>query len=141
MARAYGDLCEFRLGPQRMFLVNNPDAIGDILVTYQRNFVKSRALQRLKILLGEGLLTSEGDFHLRQRRLVQPAFHPGRLAAYAAVMTDCAVQARERWAPGGTVDMSHEMMRVTLAIVARTLFSADVEAEAGEIGDSLTAIL
>ncbi len=141
LARAYGDLCQFRLGPQRTFLVNDPDAIRDVLVTHQGNFVKSRALQRLKILLGEGLLTSEGEFHLRQRRLAQPAFHRGRLAAYAAVMTDCAVRARERWAAGDTVDMSHEMMRVTLAIVARTLFSADVEGEAAEIGDSLTAIL
>ncbi len=141
MARAYGDLCQFRLGPQRTFLVNNPEAIRDILVTHQGNFVKSRALKRLKILLGEGLLTSEGEFHMRQRRLAQPAFHRGRLAGYAAIMTGCAVQARDRWAPGETVDMSHEMMRVTLAIVARTLFSADVEGEAGEIGESLTAIL
>ncbi len=141
MARAYGDLCEFRLGPQRTFLVNHPEAIRDVLVTHQGNFVKSRALKRLKILLGEGLLTSEGEFHMRQRRLAQPAFHRGRLTGYASVMTECAVQARERWTPGETVDMSHEMMRVTLAIVARTLFSADVEGEAAEIGESLTAIL
>ena len=77
--------------------MNHPDLVRDILVTNQSNFTKSRALQRARILLGEGLLTSEGEFHLRQRRLVQPAFHRDRLAAYAAVMSDCAVRVRDRW--------------------------------------------
>ena len=141
MAREYGDLPYFRLGPNHVFLVNHPDLVREILVTNQANFTKSRALQRARILLGEGLLTSEGQFHLRQRRLVQPAFHRERLAAYAGVMSEYGVRLRDRWRAGATVDVSIEMMRLTLAVVGKTLFSADVEAEAPEIGDALTTVL
>jgi cytochrome P450 len=121
--------------------VNEPELIRRVLVTNQNNFTKSRALQRAKAMLGEGLLTSEGDFHLRQRRLVQPAFHRPRLIGYAQVMTDCALRTRERWHAGEVLDVSSEMMRLTLAVVGKTLFSADVEAEAAAIGEALTAIL
>ncbi len=140
-AKEYGDLPYFRLGPYHAYLVNHPDFVQDILVSNQANFTKSRALQRAKILLGEGLLTSEGKFHLRQRRLVQPAFYRDRLAGYAAVMSDYAVRLRDRWSAGSTLDISHEMMRLTLAVVGKTLFSADVESEAPEIGQALTTVL
>ena len=141
MAREYGDLPYFRLGPQHVYLVNHPDLVREILVTNQANFTKSRALQRARILLGEGLLTSEGQFHLRQRRLVQPAFHRDRLAAYAAVMSEYGARMRDRWTAGSTVDVAEQMMRLTLAVVGKTLFSADVEAEASEIGEALTSVL
>ncbi len=141
MAREYGDLPFFRLGSYSVYLLNHPDLVREVLVTQQSNFIKSRALQRARILLGEGLLTSEGDFHRRQRRLVQPAFHRERLAAYADVMTDCAVRVRDRWTDGSTVNVADEMMRLTLAVVGKTLFSADVESEAPEIGDALTTVL
>jgi cytochrome P450 len=141
IAREYGDLPYFRLGPYHAYLINHPDYVRDILVTNQANFTKSRALQRGRILLGDGLLTSEGKFHLRQRRLVQPAFHRDRLAGYAAVMSDYAVQTRDRWKAGSTLDISQEMMRLTLAVVGKTLFSADVESEASEIGEALTTVL
>lgn len=140
-AGEYGDIAYFRLGAQHVFLVNEPEYIRQILVTNQNNFTKSRALQRAKVLLGEGLLTSEGGFHLRQRRLVQPAFHRPRLIGYSKVMTEYALRTRERWHSGETLDVASEMMRLTLAVVGKTLFSADVEAEAGEIGEALTAIL
>jgi len=140
-ARNYGDLPYFRLGPYHAYLVNHPDYVRDILVTNQANFTKSRALQRAKILLGEGLLTSEGQFHLRQRRLVQPAFHRDRLAGYAAVMSEYAARCRDRWTNGATLDVSEEMMRLTLSVVGKTLFSADVESEAPEIGQALTTVL
>lgn len=141
IAREFGDLPYFRAANLHIYLLNHPDLVREILVTRQSNFTKSRALQRAKILLGEGLLTSEGQHHLRQRRLVQPAFHRDRLAAYAAVMTDFAVRLRERWKAGATVDVSTEMMQLTLAIVGKTLFSADVESEASEIGEALTTVL
>jgi len=141
IAREYGDLPYFRLGPYHAYLINHPDYVRDILVTNQANFTKSRALQRGRILLGEGLLTSEGTFHLRQRRLVQPAFHRDRLTGYAAVMSDYAVRTRDRWKAGSTLDISQEMMRLTLAVVGKTLFSADVESEAPEIGEALTTVL
>lgn len=141
VARTYGDIAYFKLGPQHVFMVSGPEYIRQILVTDQNNFTKSRALQRAKVLLGEGLLTSEGAAHLRQRRLVQPAFHRPRLIGYSRVMTDCAVRTRERWHDGETLDIAPEMMRLTLAVVGKTLFSADVESEAAEIGEALTAIL
>ncbi len=99
-AREYGDLVYFKVARQHMYLVNHPDYVREILVNNQGNFVKSRALQRAKMLLGEGLLTSEGQHHLRQRRLVQPAFHRERLAGYASAMSECAVRWRERWQAG-----------------------------------------
>ncbi|MGE0129677.1 MAG: cytochrome P450 [Blastocatellales bacterium] len=138
LAEQYGDLVYFKLGPQPVFLVNNPDCIRDVLVTHNRNFMKSEGLQRAKRLLGEGLLTSEGEFHLRQRRLAQPAFHRQRIAGYAATMVEYAARTRDEWQPGETRDIAREMMRLTLAIAGKTLFDADVEGEADEIGKALT---
>ena len=83
IAREYGDIVYFRAGSLDMYLLNRPDFIQDVLINGHRNFMKSRVMQRAKRLLGEGLLTSEGDFHLRQRRLVQPAFYRDRLISYA----------------------------------------------------------
>ena len=140
-AREYGDIAYFRLGPEHIYLLNHPDTIKDVLVTHSQNFRKGRGLERAKALLGEGLLTSEGEFHKRQRRLAQPAFHRQRIASYAAVMAACAARLRDRWQEGAVVDMSKEMMRLTLAIVGKTLFGADVEAEAEEIGRALTQSL
>ncbi len=139
--RDQGDVARARLGNLRVHLLAHPDHVRDVLVTHQRTFMKGHVLQRAKILFGEGLLTSEGDFHLRQRRLVQPAFHRQRIAEYARIMVDRAWIAGNRWRDGGTVDMDHEMMALTLAIVARTLFDADVDAEADEIGGALTDVL
>ncbi|MGA3188477.1 MAG: cytochrome P450 [Bryobacteraceae bacterium] len=141
MAKSHGDLVHFRLGPQDVYLVSKPDWIKDILVTNQTNFTKSRFLERAKILLGEGLLTSEGEFHRRQRRLVQPAFHRDRLIGYASSMVECTAHTREEWADGAELDMSREMARLTLAVVAKTLFSADVTTEADNIGAALTQVM
>ncbi len=94
-----------------------------------------------KRFLGEGLLTSEGEFHRRQRRLSQPAFHRQRMKAYAEVMAQYGARTRDRWKDGETLDISQEMMRVTLAIVGKTLFDADVESEAAEIRTALTDIM
>jgi cytochrome P450 len=94
-------------------------------------------LERARVLLGDGLLTSEDDFHCRQRRLVQPAFHRDRLAEYAASMVDCTVRLREEWRSGAEFDVSQVMMRLSMAIVARALFSADIESETDEISGAL----
>ncbi len=140
-ARRYGDISYFRLGPQHAYLLTHPDFVREILVTRQNNFTKSRALQRARVLLGEGLLTSEGEHHRRQRRLVQPAFHRERLAGYASSMVELGARTCERWQEGVAFDVADQMMRLTLAIVGKTLFSADVESEATEVGEALTAIL
>jgi cytochrome P450 len=141
VAGRYGDVAHWRFGPRRIYLLSHPDHVRDVLVTRQRNFIKSYALQRSRILLGEGLLTSEGEFHLRQRRLSQPAFHRERVAGYGRVMAGYAARLAERWEDGTTIDAAREMNRLTLAIVAKTLFDADVEDEADQIGAALTDAL
>src|SRR5574339_1095927 len=95
LARRHGDIVHFMLGPQDIYLLNHPDYIRDVLVTHNRNFMKGEGLQRAKRLLGEGLLTSEGEFHLRQRRLAQPAFHRQRIAGYGTTMVDYAARMRD----------------------------------------------
>ncbi|MBS1831186.1 MAG: cytochrome P450, partial [Acidobacteria bacterium] len=116
----YGDVAFLRLSGQDVYLLNHPDYIRDVLVTNQTNFTKSRVLERSKRMLGEGLLTSEGQFHLRQRRMIQPAFHRERLRGYATAMTSWAIRTRDRWQAGQTIDMSEEMARLTLGIVGQT---------------------
>jgi cytochrome P450 len=138
MRREHGDIAHWKIGPQNLYLFSHPDLIRDVLVTNGKNFHKSRGLERARRLLGNGLLTSEGEFHLRQRRLAQPAFHRQRIAAYATTMSDYAERTASHWSDGETVDMHTEMMRLTLGIVARTLFDADVDREAAEIGAALT---
>jgi cytochrome P450 len=140
-AREYGDIVHFKLGTQAVYLLNHPDYIKDVLVTHQRNFIKGRGLERAKRMLGEGLLTSEHEFHRRQRRLAQPAFHRQRIAQYGTVMAAYSARRAERWSDGEERDVAEEMMRLTLAIVGKTLFDADVEGEAAEIGAALTAAM
>lgn len=140
-AREHGDITYFRLGAERCYFINHPEYIRDVLVTRQHNFTKSRGLERAKKLLGEGLLTSEGQQHLRQRRLIQPAFHRERIAGYASVMADYAARLRARWRAGERLDVSKEMMRVTLAIASKTLFDTDVEAKADAVGAAVTEVL
>lgn len=136
-----GDVTTFRMGKQRGFLINHPDLIRDLLLTSHHKFIKGVALQRMKRLLGEGLLTSEGQFHLRQRRMIQPAFHREKIDGYARSMVDFAERMSSGWRDGEVVDVSQEMMRLTLWIVAKTLFSADVEDDADEIGRSMTDLV
>jgi len=136
-----GDIVRLPLSRHPVYLINHPDLIKDVLVTHQKQFKKGRGLEQIKRLLGEGLLTSEGEFHLRQRRLMQPAFHRQRIAAYGAAMTFYATQTRERWRAGETRDIHAEMMRLTLAVVGKTLFGAEVETEAAEIDGALTEVI
>ena len=143
LAREHGDLVRFRLGDHEhdLYLVNHPDYIREVLVTQDRSFTKWFSVDRIREVLGEGLFVSEGDFHLRQRRLSQPAFHRERIAAYADQMVALGVRLRERWQPGEEIDVCREMNWLAMMIVARTLFGADVEVETAEIGAALSEIL
>ena len=141
IARTYGDLASYRMTGELLFFVNHPQYIKDILVTGSRNFTKSRGLEMTKKLLGNGLLTSEGALHLRQRRLMQPAFHRDRIAAYAKTMVDYADELRRKWRDNTTLDVSQEMMRVTLSIAGKTLFDVGVESQAREVGRALTDVM
>src|ERR1044071_5802252 len=141
VAREYGDVARFSAATQTVYLLNHPDYVREVLVTQQSRFKKGRALKRPKRLLGEGLLTSEGEFWRRQRRLAQPAFHRQRVSSYAETMVACAEKTSARWRDGETLDVSAEMMRLTLAVVGKTLFDADVESDADEVGAALTEVM
>jgi cytochrome P450 len=133
VAREHGDIAFFRIGPLRFLLLNHPDHVEDILITRAHLFHKGRALERARRLLGNGLLTSEDAFHLRQRRLVQPSFHKARIVGYARTMIDHAVNTSARWHDGADFDIVAEMNRLTLLIVGDTLFGTDVEADAERV--------
>jgi cytochrome P450 len=141
-ARAFpGDVVCYWHGPRRVYLLKHPDLVREVLVTRQHEFGKGLGVQWAKLFLGEGLLTSEGDFHTRQRRLAQPAFHRQRIAAYGEDMTDHAVRTRDRWSAGQVVDVDEEMMRLTLAVASRTLFGQDVETDADQVREDAATIL
>lgn len=133
-----GDCSRLKLGPINLYMINHPDLIRDVLVTKNSAFRKGRAVQLMHILLGKGLLTSEGGFHRRQRKLVLPAFHHSRLTYYADIMAAYAARRHKRWQDGSVLQIEHEMMNLTLEIVAKTLFNANVDDETDEITEALT---
>jgi len=141
VAAEYGDIAYFKVGSRRIYLLSHPDLIKDVLVTHNRSFTKSRALNRAKLVLGEGLLTSEGEVHLKQRRIIQPIFHHKRIKTYGDVMAEHASRIGRSWQSGRVIDLHKEMMRLTLSVVSKTLFDADVESEADEIGKALTDLV
>jgi cytochrome P450 len=141
LKQEYGDVVAFRLGPERTVLLSHPEHLQEVLVRQHRAFQKGRRGDVTTQLLGQGLLNSEGPQHQRQRRLLQPAFHRHRLAQYATVMTTAAVRLRQTWQDGDILDLTPAMMRVTLAIAAKTLLDADVDAEATAIGQAITTLL
>jgi cytochrome P450 len=141
MSREAGDVVHYRVWRHDIVLVKHPDLIRDVLVTNQHDFAKGAGLQWAKRFLGEGLLTSEGEFHTRQRRLSQPAFHRQRIGSYGAVMVDYAVKAGDGLREGVVFDMHAEMMALTLAVIGKTMCDAEVGAEAAVIGEALTDVI
>jgi cytochrome P450 len=141
LGRTYGDLAHVNMAGEHLFLVNEPQLIKDVLVTNQRLFLKGRGLERAKRLLGQGLLTSEGATHVRQRRLIQPSFHRDRIASYASVMTEYADRAQRQWRDGEVLDVAQAMTRLTLSIVGKTLFGADVDSKATSVREALEDVL
>src|SRR5579863_994910 len=137
----YGDVVGMRIGNFRTFVVYHPDDIEEMLVNKARMYHKGRILQANKFLFGEGLLTSEGDFWLRQRRLSQPAFHRDRVASYATVMGEYTGQMLAGWQGGEERDLHQEMMNLALRIVGKTLFDSDVTSDAREVGETLDILL
>lgn len=137
----HGDIVGIRVVNFRNIFVNHPDFIEEVLVGHPRRYFKGRVLRANRHVFGEGLLTSEGDFWLRQRRLVQPAFHRARIAAYAGTMVEYAQRLMESWRSGEERDVHQEMMKLTLQIVAKTLFNADVTRDARDVGKSLELLL
>jgi cytochrome P450 len=132
-----------RFGTRLLVLVNDPGLVGDVLLGREADFRKGPALSVYsRPLLGDGLLTSEGAFHRRQRRLVTPAFTPRRLASYADAFAASAEETQAAWRDGQTIDAADAMTRLTLRVVGKTLFDAEhVTGEAEELGDALTILM
>ena len=141
LKQQYGDVVYFRMGFEDIYLVSDPELIREVLVTNHKNFLKGRGLERVKRLLGNGLLTSEKEFHLRQRRMMQPAFHRERIAGFARQMVAEAEQTMAGWRDGQELDIAHEMGLLTLRIVGKTLFGSDVDAMAVDVNHSITALM
>ena len=137
----HGDIVGIRVVNFRNIFVNHPDLIEEVLIGHPRRYVKGRVLRANRHVFGEGLLTSEGDFWLRQRRLVQPAFHRAQIAAYAETMVQYTQRMLEGWSGGEQRDVHQEMTRLTLEIVVKTLFDADVTRDAQDVGKSLELLL
>ncbi len=142
-AREFGDVVPTRFLYVPALFLFHPDHIEYVLATGSKNFIKAASLRSpfFHQLVGNGLVTSEGDFWRRQRRLAQPAFHRDRVEAYAVTMVGFAEQALARWTDGQTLDAHEEMMLLTQRVVAQTLFSADVSGDSREIGEALSNIV
>jgi cytochrome P450 len=136
----FGDLCYFRFGPRRIYLVNHPDLIEQVLVTDARHYIKHFGARMYKPILGTGLVTSEGDFWLRQRRLSQPAFLRPRLMGYAPVMVALTKKMLDGWQDGQRIDVHAEMSRLTSAIALKTLFDLDDSSDRDAYTDSLREV-
>jgi cytochrome P450 len=138
-ARQYGDVVHMQFGPTRSYLVNHPDEIQHVLQTNNRNYRREGyGNQVIKLVTGLNLLTSDGDYWLQQRRLMAPAFHRQRITSFGTLMAQAAQGMLSRWdekqSAGGWVDAHREMMRVTMEIVGRALFSIDLSGEANTLG-------
>jgi cytochrome P450 len=132
-AATYGGIFHFRLGPFHIHALSDPNYVHDMLIERPEQFPRGRFSRELmRPPFGNGLLTVDGPFHRQQRRLVQPAFHYKRVQAYGAAMVHYAERMIQRWQPGQMLDIDDEMMKLTLNIVARTLFNADVSDHAAE---------
>lgn len=139
-ARRFGDVVHFKIGPRNGFLLTNPADVRHVLQDNARNYRKSPLYDKLRLSLGNGLLTSEGEFWLRQRRIAQPAFSRQRVAALGAVMATAVREAAGRWqdvaAAGQSVDVAAEMMRLTRTVVVRALLGGDLGPFSHRIDDA-----
>ncbi len=132
-ARRYGDFVPLRFGPVRAVLLSHPNLIEEVLVTKNRHFVKHGALRFARLLLGDGLLTSEGEAWRRRRRLVQPAFHRERIACHAEAMVAAAERMMDGWGDGQALDAHADMTHLAFEVAATCLFGADLAADAAPV--------
>ncbi len=140
--KQHGDLVYFRLANMHTYLLGHPDLIREVLVTQSDKFEKAPLDKTiLGKFLGNGLLTSDGEFHRRQRRLAQPAFHSKRIQNYAEVMVDYANQIMDGWQDEAVVDITQEMMHLTMLIVSKTLFDADAITGSGDTAETISSAM
>ncbi len=141
LLRTYGNIACYSFMGTPIVFINEPEYIREILVTQAASFVKERTVNRMKILLGEGLITSDEPFHMRQRRIAAPAFHRQRIQAYAGQIVESALAASERLRDGQEFDIASAQMDLSLEIVARTLFDTHVDDDIRRINDEVNTIM
>lgn len=143
--REYGDVVRFRLGPMDAFLIAHPDDVKHVLVDNEKNYWKGRALRKLRLVLGEGLFTSEGSLWRRQRRVMQPTFTPRSVTRFVPAMTAAVQDMISAWQPyalrGEALEMNGEMMRLAMAVIAQTMLSKDFSGESARAGRAFTQVL
>ncbi len=137
----YGDVVQTRVGFSEIFLVNDPDLIRHVIQRNHSNYAKGPSYALLRYVLGNGLLTSEGAFWLRQRKLAQPAFHGSMMARFSRIFSSKSAAMLDRWRPGSVVDLHEEMMRLTFDMVGEALFGADAHEQAREVSVALSDAL
>jgi cytochrome P450 len=138
----HGDVVAVRLAGSEVLLLNRPRDVETILLTNRTNFIKHTFFwKHVTAIFGSGLLTSEGDFWLKQRRLAAPAFHPDRIAAYGTVMADRAERLADSWKDGETRDVHHDLMHTTMEIVAKTLFDAELQGDLEEVSRAFDMVI
>ncbi len=140
-ARENRPIAHLRMAGDHVYIVSDPVLVNEVFLENARDVMKGRGLQAARSLLGNGLLTSEGEFHLRQRRLAQPAFHRDRIAQYAEQMVSLSLQHQSTWRDGEMVDMVEQMTALTLAIVGQTLFGSDLTGDAQMFGETLAELI
>jgi len=141
LAKKYGRAAHYRILSHHVVLLNDPGDVREVLVDKGHLFTKERTQRRMKILLGNGLITSDGETHKRHRRIAAPAFHRQRIQAYAETIVEHATAMRDQWQPGKQIDVAAEMMRLALQITARTLFDTEVTDEIHTINDEANAVM
>lgn len=132
--------CYSFLGTPIVF-VNTPEYIREVLINQASSFVKERTVRRMKVLLGEGLITADDPIHMRQRKIAAPAFHRARIAAYASVIADLAAARAAQWQPGEIIDIAASSMQLSLEIVARTLFDLEVTDDIRSVNNEVNTIM
>lgn len=141
LAEDYGDISHYKLGLKHIIFLNHPEYIREVLVVRHSNFVKERTQRRAKLLLGEGMITADGQAQRRQRQVAQPLFHRQRVPAYAQTIVERAASARDQWRDSTDLNIYREMMHFALGTVSRTLFSTELGAEIVQLNNSASDIM
>jgi len=141
LPKMYGDISNFRLGNLDVYFLAHPDLVREVLLTQRARFTMTALRAKINSVVGEGLFTSRGELHARQRRLIQPVFRKSKIEAYASGMAELSRRAAAPWRPGQVIDVADEMMRLTMLIAARALFDHDIEGDAQQVSRNIGMVL
>jgi cytochrome P450 len=141
MAARYGGFSSFRVGPRRIYLVEDPALVHDVLVAQQHAFGRTAAMDMVRAFIGTSIVTADEPLHRERRRVMQPAFHRAQIASYGAVMADELARLTHRWEAGTEIDATATMLRYTIGVTGRAIFGADVGERAAAIDAALHEVM